>query len=125
MEATNVMTNHTPAIRAVFLCCGDCAGKEIVIPSRTPTTVKSLSDGTVRYRHQGQHVDGCRCCFLFVGGPAVKCALELDSGRTRVALISGEYHDGYESCRNVRLGTSPSHTTGSQANGTGQLRGAS
>jgi hypothetical protein len=33
MEATKVMTNHTSAIRAVVLCCGDCAGEEIVMPS--------------------------------------------------------------------------------------------
>ena len=52
MEATKVMTNHTPAIRAVLLCCGDCPGKEIVIPSRTPTAAELLSDGTVRYRHR-------------------------------------------------------------------------
>ena len=31
MDATNVMTNHTPAIRAVLLCCGDYSGVGIVI----------------------------------------------------------------------------------------------
>ena len=32
MEATKVMTNHTPAIRAILLCFGDCSGKEIDMP---------------------------------------------------------------------------------------------
>ena len=47
MEATKVMTNHTPAIRAVLLCGGVCPGKEIVMPSPTPTATQLLSDGTV------------------------------------------------------------------------------
>jgi hypothetical protein len=68
MEATKVMTNHTLAIRAVLLCCGDGSGKEIVTPSRTPTAAEFRSDGTVRYRHPASAVDGCRCCFPCVQG---------------------------------------------------------
>jgi hypothetical protein len=66
------MTNHTPAIRAVLLCCGDCPGKEIVVmPSRTPTTAGSLSDGTVRYRHHASTTDRRRCRFRCqAAGPA-------------------------------------------------------
>jgi hypothetical protein len=33
MDATKVMTNHTPAIRAILLCCGDCSGEDIDIPA--------------------------------------------------------------------------------------------
>jgi hypothetical protein len=55
MEATKVTTNHTPSIRAVLLCCGDCAGNEIVIPSRTPTAAELLSAGTGALPPPGQH----------------------------------------------------------------------
>jgi hypothetical protein len=32
MDVRNVKAMSQPAIRAVFLCCGDCSGREIVMP---------------------------------------------------------------------------------------------
>jgi hypothetical protein len=32
MDVRNVEAMSQPAIRAVLLCCGDCSGREIVIP---------------------------------------------------------------------------------------------
>jgi hypothetical protein len=32
MDVRNVEAMSQPAIRAVLLCCGDCSGREIVMP---------------------------------------------------------------------------------------------
>jgi hypothetical protein len=55
MDVRNVEAMSQPAIRALWRCCGDCSGKELDMPVCTPAAAKFLSDGTVRYRHAGQH----------------------------------------------------------------------
>jgi hypothetical protein len=35
MDVTNVNAMSQPAIRAVLLCCGDCSGREVVMPVST------------------------------------------------------------------------------------------
>jgi hypothetical protein len=32
MDVRNVEAMSQPAIRAVLLCCGDCSGREVVMP---------------------------------------------------------------------------------------------
>jgi hypothetical protein len=55
MDVRNVEAMSQPAIRAVFLCCGDCSGRETVVPVLYVRSSGIPLAGRVRYRPSGRH----------------------------------------------------------------------
>jgi hypothetical protein len=58
MDVRNVKAMSQPAIRAVLLCCGDCSGREIVMPVCTSGAAGFLSLARVLPRVQNPKVEG-------------------------------------------------------------------
>jgi hypothetical protein len=55
MDVRNVEAMSQPAIRAVLLCCGDCSGREIVMPVLYFRSSGIPLAARVRYRLPGRH----------------------------------------------------------------------